>query len=73
MFGLFNPPKGQPYRGGYRIDAFPDGANWRGWIYDRQGNARRDDFSASTRAKAIDRAREIVDGLIALERQSLRG
>jgi hypothetical protein len=73
MFGLFNPPNGQPYRDGFRIDAMPEGATWRGIVYDRHGVGTRVDFPTSTMQAALERARQTVDGLVALQRRHWRG
>jgi hypothetical protein len=73
MLGLFNPPKGLPYRDGFRVDAVHQGADWRGIVYDPHGVATPVDFAATTRAAALDRARKTVDGLIALQRRRWRG
>ena len=66
-------PKGQPHRSGYRIDAVAEGVSWRGIVYDRDGVATPVDFAASTRPAALQRARQTVDGLIALQRRRWRG
>jgi hypothetical protein len=71
MFPDYHPPAGQPCRGGYRVDALPEGTSWRGRVYDQHGVATLT-FPASTRADALKLARQTVDGLIALQRRRWR-
>jgi hypothetical protein len=73
MFGLFDPPKGIPYGAGYRIDAALEGTAWRGIVYDRRGNEMLVDFPTPTKPAALERARQTVDGLVALQRRQSRG
>jgi hypothetical protein len=73
MLGLFDPPKGIPCRDGYHVDAMREGASWRGIVYDPHGGVTRVAFPASTRAAALEHARQTVDVQIAGQRRRWRG
>jgi hypothetical protein len=61
MFALSNPPKGQPYRAGYRLGAMRSGSNWLSIVYDNKGTENQLPFPSPNSKAAIQQAMLHVD------------